>query len=112
MSRRNLIVSGRWIGKSAKDRSVQGLVRHDGTVQGVAGGDDGEVELFDGFFEVVLICRGAVGLVNGGDAFKRFTDDFKSSGVHVVWAGSGETRRSYRGVVGGLGKGLERKVEN
>jgi len=45
---------------------------------------------FSGFSQVVLVWRSVVGVVNGGDAFEGFPHDFKSSGVHVVWTGSGE----------------------
>ena len=68
---------------------VQQLPWNGSAIQSVAGGDDGEVELLQDFFEVVFFCLFAGWLMNGGNLLQRLSHDlngFRAHGLLVLSA--------------------------
>ena len=63
-------------------RSVIAFGRDGDAVESFAGGDDGEIEFLDNFFEVVGVGRGGGRLVDGGDCLEGLAHEFKGSVVH------------------------------
>jgi hypothetical protein len=69
---------------SAEFGSVLALTRQSGAVEGFAGGDDCEVELFEQFFWIVLLHRIAGWPVDGGDSLQSDAHGLKGLRVHIT----------------------------
>ena len=66
---------------------VSRFVGDAGFEEGLAGGDDGEIELLDHVLEVVFLGRAAGGLMDSRDSFEGLAEDLKGVRVHEAVCG-------------------------